>query len=132
MTDWREIPDAPGRIFEPRYVYLCRFEKVAKVGVTRSPSRRIKALRTKHGEPLEVQVKHVGFFESCRREATVKYAFGYLSKAKGKRLEFFPVEHFAAACEMIATRAVEWRPEWMRAVAAQDKSENRYGHGRDA
>jgi hypothetical protein len=132
MLDWRSIPDAIGKCFEPRYVYLCRFERIAKVGVTRSPRRRIMALRRTYGEPVEVHVRHVGYFESCRREAVVKHAFGLPSKAKGRRVEFFPVENFPAALAMIAAKTAEWRPEWMRAVNAHAAHEAVYGYGRDA
>lgn len=124
--DWRSLPQAPSGAFSPRYVYLCRFAKVAKVGVTIKPAQRIKALACEHGAPSDVIVELVGYFEAGRREAAIARAFGWPTKAPGRKSEFFAPEHFDAAAVMIRQETPEFRQSWLKSEERRACLEARY------
>jgi hypothetical protein len=113
MTGWRDLPKLSSDTFAPRYLYLCRFETVAKVGVSANASKRIAGLARQYGPVAEAIVLVVGYWESSRREALIAATFGFPTKRAGRRTEIFPTEHFAAAAVMVHRPTPEFRQRWL-------------------
>lgn len=82
------------------YLYICAFADRAKVGVTRSPSRRFPALRAQAGEISSLHIALLRDTDASRREGAIALAFGFPTGTKGRNSEWFDLGCLEEALEM--------------------------------
>lgn len=128
MEDWQRLPAIPRwseERWNTRYLYLARFEAVAKVGVTTNPAGRVRALARELGPAREVVAIKLGEHDARLREAAVAHRFGGPNGRPGRGSEYFPTERYEAAKEIVSQPVAEFRSKDLARIRAAQVSAER-------